>query len=76
MVYWGEHARCCDGEQQRWDVPSEGATLQHVGDLETDERLYFLSESKIHVAVVGIDEKGLGRADEEHLQVGRFIWMH
>lgn len=74
MVYWGKHARCCDGEQQRWDIPWEGATLQDGADLESDERLYFLSE--IHVTVVGIDENGSGRADEEHLLVGRFIRMH
>lgn len=74
MVYWGEHARCCNGKQQRWDVPWKGATLQPVADLESDERLYSLGE--IHVSVVGIDEKGSGCADEEHLLVGRFIWMH
>lgn len=38
--------------------PWEGAALQHVADLETDERLYFFCESESHVAVVGVDETG------------------
>lgn len=50
--------------------------MQHASDLETDEGLYFSSESEIHVAVVGMDEKSSGHADEEHLLVGGFMWMH
>lgn len=72
----GKHARCCESVQKRWDVPWAGATLQHVADLETDESLYFLTESEIHIEVVDIDGKGSGHADGEHLLVGRFIWMH
>lgn len=49
--------------------------VEHRADLETDERLYVLSESEIHIAVVGMDEKGSEHADEEHLLLGGFIWM-